>query len=350
MLYPIPNNGPFTLTGMPKRKLPFNKKAYLRPSRFKMDFENDSVSSLSECSSVTSLSSSTADERTEEEEILSAAVGLHEHNLVYDLEKKFVPLRTSSPIIFNSDNSSSDHTQFSDAQSDDESDGEVIFPGSDIPVSYISQRISTLSSKHALSDAATEDILKLMSDILPIPNACPTLYKFKKLTAESSSLIQIDKCTDGEIYVLPFVEQICTILKRYPDIETIPCDSNLSTTTFSDIRSGRLFPQPSPNTLYFVLNTDGFSPLLSRNVQVWPLLLSLVNLPPRLRKRMSNIVMVGFFIGPSKPPWKQFLEYLDKSLREKVFGSKILTCKVVALVADSPAKSSCCFIQNTNGT
>ena len=118
-------------------------------------------------------------------------------------------------------------------------------------------------------------------------------------------------------------------------------------TVLTDITSGRLFPQIESNTLYFILNTDGFSPILSRKVQVWPLLLSMINLPPFERKKMSNVIMFGFYIGKSKPVWCDFLKPFVEVMESKISDRK-LACKVVALVADAPAKSSSCYIQNTN--
>ena len=118
---------------------------------------------------------------------------------------------------------------------------------------------------------------------------------------------------------------------------------------YGDITSGKLFPVVNPKTFYLILNTDGFSPISSRKIQVWPLLMSVINLPPAERKRLCNIIMVGFYIGQSKPDWNIFLKQLIKQLNEVHFyRGKHLACKIVALVADSPARCSCCFIQNMN--
>lgn len=254
----------------------------------------------------------------------------------------FVPIRASSPVVFDSDDSL-EIQDSSNLSSDAEED--FLYSGSDVTISYLSQQVAILSRKHSLSDAIVGDILKLISDVLPIPNKCPMLYKHKRNLAVPRSMIEVNECRDGKIYILPFAHQVETIVKKHAnDLSMVVSGSS---TVFTDITSGRLFPHIDGNTLYFVLNTDGFSPILSRKIQVWPLLMSIVNLPPAERIKMGNVIMVGFYMGRSKPQWDGFLKHLIDRLKVTV-GEKKMECKVVALVADAPAKSSCCYIQNTN--
>ena len=146
--------------------------------------------------------------------------------------------------------------------------------------------------------------------------------------------------------MLPFAKQVELLLLKYPDCHTLTPSAHED---YCDISSGKMFPTIEPNTLYFIMNTDGFSPILSRKMQVWPLLLTVVNLPPSQRIKLSNVIMVAFHIGKSKPDWTIFLQHLMDAMKETVqFGGKKLSCKVVALVADAPAKSSCCNVQSTN--
>lgn len=255
----------------------------------------------------------------------------------------FVPLRASSPIRFDEDFHASERDLTS--ESDDDDSEEMLYKTANIAVSEFSERLSTISSKHTLSDAAVADVLGLFEDVLPLPNNIPSLYKLKKLDASPCSVIS---CGDGEMYMLPFRDQILSILERYPGIENMTSSPG-SSDMYGDITSGKLFPQVNPDTFYFILNTDGFSPISSRKIQVWPLLLSVINLPPTERKRLCNIIMVGFYIGQSKPDWNTFLKHFITQLSEVHFcRGKHLTCKIVALVADSPARCSSCFIQNMN--
>ncbi len=49
-------------------------------------------------------------------------------------------------------------------------------------------------------------------------------------------------------------------------------------------------------------NTDGISPFKSSNLTVWPIILALTILPPRVRWYKDNLVVVAFWVGGKKPP------------------------------------------------
>ena len=103
-----------------------------------------------------------------------------------------------------------------------------------------------------LSDAAVTDVLNLIGDIFPIPNRCPSLYKYKGNLSGSQDLpIEIHPCSEGEIFVLPFGEQIERILNKYSYAHTLSAVRNVN--EFSDVSSGQLFPQVKPDTLYLTL-------------------------------------------------------------------------------------------------
>ena len=341
---------------MPKRKQFFRRRTYKRKKQSGFLPSDSSISSVSSVSSVSCVSSPAT---SDSESILcttpiiedkySQDVNNTQNGLIDEIDRtRFVPLRASSPVILRSDESchGSDLSSIGLSDDDDDDDNDdFLYIGSNITSSYLSQRLARLSSKHALSDAAVADILNVIADVLPLPNKCATLYKHKRNLMTHESKVKIQDCDDGEIYLLPFAEQIELIVSKYPNSHSLEIASNPG--FFSDISTGKLFPSIQPNTLYFILNTDGFSPILSRKMQVWPLLLSMVNLPPHERNKLCNIIMFGFYIGKSKPPWDIFFNHLVDAMKTKI-GERKLSCKIVALVADAPAKSSCCNIQNTN--
>ena len=344
-----------TFSGMPKRKQFHTKNSYKRVRK------NDSpISSLSSpVSSLTSLSSSlsspatssstkyintVSSNATDENDSCECDSPILQSVSDEDIDNLcFKPLRASSPEKRHSDNElnsvRSTDTDLSQSVCDD-----FLYNGSNVTLSYFSSRLSAISTKHALSDAATGDILEFIGDILPLPNVCPTLHKHKRDLSVPESPVEVYDSVNGEVFVLPFAEQVELILSKYPNCDLSPSSDS---STFSDIQSGNRFPAIQPNTLYFILNTDGFSPILSRKVQVWPLLLSLVNLPPFERNKLCNIIMVAFYIGKSKPQWSTFLNHVVGVEKVKI-GNKKLSCKIVSLVADAPAKSSCCYTQQTN--
>lgn len=333
---------------MPKRhKIPYcrvRRQRWQKKSRDTISSNSDlDITDISEVSNVSDISSSNnsitdvtgttgTDTRTTLTDTFSSST-------VGDI--LFVPLRTSSPVIFNSDVSAASRSvSFEDSDEDDSSN--KLFKDSDMTVMEFSKKISELAVKHTFSDAGVQDILQLFACVLPISNKCPTLHKHKTKLLSNVTPIHIQPEESGDVIILPFEEQIDSLLHRYLGIETLhPCSDG----GFSDFYTGDLFPQILPKTLYFVINTDGFSPFGSRKIQVWPLLLSVVNLPPKERRKLCNVIMLGYYIGKSKPNWNSYLEVLLSKINTQIGD---LSVKVVALVADSPAKAACCFIQNTN--
>lgn len=262
----------------------------------------------------------------------------------------FLPIRTSSPLVLDSDNnlSTSRSTLIDSSDDDDYSDGEMLYSGSSISVNEFSTRLSKIASTHSLSDLASKEILKLFADSLPVPNKVPSLYKYNSSSLNTVSATTKINCDNGDIFILPFNDQLVNILARYPRVMDLSVNS--SANGYSDISTGKMFPRVVKQTIYFIMNTDGLSPVLSRKLQVWPILLSMVNLPPQERRRLCNIIMIGFYIGYSpKPDWNIFLESLITYINGVyLFRGKPIHCELIALVADSPARCSCCFIQNMN--
>ena len=49
-----------------------------------------------------------------------------------------------------------------------------------------------------------------------------------------------------------------------------------------------------------ILNCDGFSVFKSKGTSVWPILLSVVNLPPYLHQSMCNIILAWLWLNKGK--------------------------------------------------
>jgi len=65
---------------------------------------------------------------------------------------------------------------------------------------------------------------------------------------------------------------------------------------YRDLPDGKEFPEITENTVYLIMNTDGLSPVLSKRFQVWPIVFSIVNLPPSERRKFQNLLLGGEFI------------------------------------------------------
>lgn len=252
----------------------------------------------------------------------------------YDFFKRNV-VAASSP--FPSDDESSISSLF-----DDEND---LYRGSSMSLTEFNERLNNIATKHCFSDKAISDVLKLFADVLPCPNICPSLYQFQKKEKTETTVIQYD-VKGGIYYSLSVSEQIRTILARAV-MFNIPCRSEDN--LLRDIADGDLFPPIKNNTIYLIMNTDGLSPMNSKSLSVWPILFSIVNLPPIERRLICNIVMAGFFVGATKPPWNDVLTHIIHQLKSgMIIDGAMWRFEVVILVADLPAKSSICNTMNFN--
>lgn len=116
-----------------------------------------------------------------------------------------------------------------------------------------------------------------------------------------------------------------------------------------DIISGSYLPVLEEDTFYFTINTDGISPINSRDLHVWPIVLSIINLEPIIRRKSYNLIMVSLYVGPTKPDWSEILPYISAQLTSGFdVNGKHYECKVVCLIADMPAKSHICNFQSHN--
>ena len=75
-------------------------------------------------------------------------------------------------------------------------------------------------------------------------------------------------------------------------------------------------PATKQGTIEIAFNTDGILPFKSSSLTVWPLFVSLLNLPPRIRAYKQNIVTFILWIGKRKPSMtlllNNFNDMLDK--------------------------------------
>lgn len=209
-----------------------------------------------------------------------------QESLIIDDLTEFRPLLASSPIPF--DESDDSDSCESDCDTSLDISDDYLYDGCLTSVSEFTKKFNAMSSKHQLSDAAKSDFLSFLTDLLPVPNKCPTLAKLKEkdLPYEKVAI------NGGHMYVMSLEKQLSNILGRFPDLSTLKkCDHDGS--VICDIIDGQLFPEIKPNTIYLLMNTDGLSPILSRRLQIWPVIFSIVNLPINQRIKCSNLILGG---------------------------------------------------------
>ena len=95
--------------------------------------------------------------------------------------------------------------------------------------------------------------------------------------------------------------------------------------------------QPRVNKFSLNFSIDGLPLHKSSRKQFWPILMSIEEMPE------VPVLMVGNFLGESKPAsLKEYLELLVNELNELmetgiVIANKLITVRVWAFIADSPA-------------
>ena len=116
--------------------------------------------------------------------------------------------------------------------------------------------------------------------------------------------------------------------------------------------------QPDQLTLTFCLNTDGVRVFKSNRYDIWPLYLSLLELPESIRLLSQNMILASTWHGPKKPNllnfFKPFFEEMTQLGREGIMietpgGAKLLKAYVLVATMDLPARALCLNMTSYNG-
>jgi hypothetical protein len=261
---------------------------------------------------------------------------------------QFIPLLTSSPIHFNE----TDTIIESSSDSESSSNSLQLYRHSDISVSSFSNEFNSIVRGHNISDAASTALLSLFSKTLPIPNACPNFYQFQRAyTKDFHELCTTISSNEGEYFVLSLKFQFEKIIKNYPGIFD-STHMQRKENSFCDIYDGTCFPELQNNdqTLFLTLTLDGVRPVhTSKNYNMWPVMLSVLNLPPFKRRMQCNLVLAVLFYGKTKPPSQMILQYALENISNFAKQEQKFQIKIVQVVADLPAKASILNMTQFNG-
>lgn len=109
--------------------------------------------------------------------------------------------------------------------------------------------------------------------------------------------------------------------------------------------------------LAFSLNTDEIPLYKSSSWGLWPVFLTILNLPPAIRMKAENILLAALWYGPGKPPMWELLGPALKHLQQLSAGVTIHTPdgprsvrgRLVMGVFDLPAKAAVLSVKQFNG-
>ncbi|XP_062507169.1 uncharacterized protein LOC134183600 [Corticium candelabrum] len=132
----------------------------------------------------------------------------------------------------------------------------------------------------------------------------------------------------------------------------------------SDITSGKRYRNMTTELLWkwiitLTLNTDGVSVFrTSRTGSLWPVYLTINELPPECRFSLKYAIVCALWLHPSKPPRQAFLQLLMSQLKElSTNGETFKTaeglqhCKVILIfiTCDLPARAMILCMKQHNG-
>ena len=114
----------------------------------------------------------------------------------------------------------------------------------------------------------------------------------------------------------------------------------------------------SKSALALSLNTDGVPLFKSSSWSLWPVFLTILNLPANIRMKAENVLLAGLWYGPTKPPMKQLLEPVLENLQHlsapgvvvrTPSGLRTIYARLVMGVFDLPAKAAVLCAKQFNG-
>jgi hypothetical protein len=265
-----------------------------------------------------------------------------------DLQESAEHFRTSSPINFDSDTQDASGNETSG-----DSSTESLYSGAGVSVGEFQRRFIGIASNLRLTDKAAGEMLRLFSEVLPMPNRCPSLYDINQARDTDCEYVMQVNFDHGTCYILDMESQLERIICKYPSIFH---SYNRTDGIYQDLTCGSVFAQRadtiSKKHIYIILNADGVkTPQSSKGYQLWPLSFTIVNLPPKERRRYENVGLLSVFYGKHKPDAQKFLQAVIENTNGLKFsvGDINIELVVTAFVADFPAKASFLNMISFNG-
>ncbi|XP_068727677.1 uncharacterized protein [Montipora capricornis] len=271
-----------------------------------------------------------------------------------------------------------------------------LYEDSPISVGESSLLLMAFAVRHKLSGVALEDLLELIHFHCPKPNNCITELKEFQLffQALKHPIVKHFYCSNGVCKVysgtsqpetgatctvcgtplscssyfieIPVVEQLKTILSRPEMIEKLEYRfkrNKEDVGAIEDVYDGELYKKHScpggflsePHNISFLGNTDGVALIRSNGYGVWPVYLTINEIPPTERFRRSNRIFAGLWFGKGKPHFPTFLQPFSIAIRElhykgvQLKNSVTIKAMFLEMTVDAPARAMWQAIKQFNG-
>jgi hypothetical protein len=258
------------------------------------------------------------------------------------------------------------------------------------------RQILMLFMKHSLTKHCLNDILVLLGDLLPNPNKLPrskyALFKLVMGLSPSNVVKRHKFCSSCSFYIGEYVDenpncQACQSNAGFGVFVEFPLE-NLIKSTFEDRKLYHVIDEmgeagvasadgnitdigssgeyrrlkinsiPGEYDLTLVWNTDGVPVFNSSNAQLWPLQLTISEIPYHLRSKF--LLVCGIWFGTAKPNMNTFLRPFSISLQTLATEGvewfhpnlkRNVVSKVIAPIScvDAPARAAIQNIHLYNG-
>jgi hypothetical protein len=243
--------------------------------------------------------------------------------------------------------------------------------------------LQAVMSANNISYAAVVDIIRLMNLVIGEKKLPESVYMFKRVCANSMKFEKMyfcKKCTkdfgkdpadtkrcdvclteslDYFIYT-PIARNLDHILsKNMDDVQRYRVDlANMDPNIISDVNNAdwRRGLNNGENILTVNINTDGVSPFNStKKASLWPLLLTVNDLPPSIRFLKKNVITAGYWMSEIQPVMEVFLRPFINDLNQLydngiVVNGVIYKVIVCACCLDSVARAKLLVMKQFNGS
>lgn len=203
----------------------------------------------------------------------------------------------------------------------------------------IATALILLKNQHRLSTKCIDDIIKLLKN-LHVPNTPSSWYNVKRLIIETKpqstkyficsicdNLITNEGycqfCSTTHHNKLPsflsfsVANQLENILAYNDQIDLLHQNKDLLIHDIVDAAVyQRIRAKNADRMLTLTMNIDGITPSSGRQSTVWPIVLVVNEIPLKLRFALENIILAGFWPGPSKPTRDQMSHLLRPLVNE----------------------------------
>jgi hypothetical protein len=260
-----------------------------------------------------------------------------------------------------------------------------IFPGSPVTMWMAIVMILSFITRHKLTKATVTDLIQLINLLFggPVTGFQLTSSYIEKFIEKAKYGIEKHTyCTQCQVYiadvnsvdvcpvegchrnlredgavsyfiVVPLLDQLCSLMSRVSICEIIFGPKKQPNADYlGDITDGNVYKYMYSKCkhLHFISmswNTDGVSVFKSSKFSIWPLYMTINELPQHMRFKDENLILAGLWFGPKKPLMQTFLKPIYPMLHglengfmiDTAIGKKKLHGFVIAGTADLPARA-----------